>query len=738
MLKNLFFGFLLFMLNISFGQNANVKGTVLSNNVPVPYAKIFLIGTSYGAITDSLGYYEIEDIPFGSYKKSISATGFVQQKIDVEIQETQIVWQDQIEKHDLELNTVVVTGNMRETMISKSPVKIEVINNSFFKSNPVNSVIEALQTINGVQEQVNCGVCGTNDIHINGMEGPYTLVLIDGMPIVSGLSSVYGFNGIPTSMIDRVEIVKGPSSTLYGTEAVGGVINIITKRPEQTPLIDFEARFNTHQELKSSFAFAPKIGDRVFTSFSADYYYNDFKMDFNNDGFTDVPLNNRISIFNKWQVNDSKGDKLFTLAARYYNENRYGGVMNWEHDFQGSDSIYGENILTERFELIGSYVFPLKNKNLKLDFSANQHEQESYYGNVNYSAFQQVFFSNLIWTQKIKQRNYLLLGFTNNFQIYEDNTPSNTNERTYVPGIFVQDEFNWTENLVLLGGARLDFHKEHGFIFSPRLSLKQDIGSYTSFRLNYGTGFRQVHLFTEDHAFVSGARDVVILNELQPERSHNLAFNFNHTYTFLGYGNLDIDLFYTHFLNKIVPDFDYDPNLIVYDNLGGTGTTRGVSIAINHKFKLPLRLRTGITFMDVFESVSDQDGNKMKEQQFFAPRVSGTFGLSYDWKKAGITFNYNGRVMGPQRLPEFPDEFARPTESPWYSIQNFQITKTFKKTSLELFGGIKNVLNYTQPTPLIDPSNPYGDSFDTSYAYGPLQVRRFFFGLRWNMERSNK
>ena len=110
-----------------------------------------------------------------------------------------------------------------------SPIPVEVYSPAYFKKNPSPNIFESLQMVNGVQPQLNCNVCNTGDIHINGMEGPYTMILIDGMPIVSSLSTVYGLAGIPNSMVKRIEIVKGPASTLYGSEAVGGLINIITK-----------------------------------------------------------------------------------------------------------------------------------------------------------------------------------------------------------------------------------------------------------------------------------------------------------------------------------------------------------------------------------------------------------------------------------------------------------------------------------------------------------------------------
>ena len=138
----------------------------------------------------------------------------------------------------VQLEQVIVTASMKESFLHASPVKVEVLTQKFLQKVASANVMEVIDNINGVQNQINCVVCGTNDIHINGMEGPYTLVLIDGMPIMSSLSTVYGLNGIPTSLIKQIEVIKGPSSTLYGSEAVAGVINIITKKANDAPLVE--------------------------------------------------------------------------------------------------------------------------------------------------------------------------------------------------------------------------------------------------------------------------------------------------------------------------------------------------------------------------------------------------------------------------------------------------------------------------------------------------------------------
>jgi outer membrane receptor for ferrienterochelin and colicins len=176
----------------------------------------------------------------------------------------------------------------------------------------------------------------------------------------------------------------------------------------------------------------------------------------------------------------------------------------------------------------------------------------------------------------------------------------------------------------LLVEARLDNHQKHGVIFSPRINLKQNFGNFTTARLNLGTGFRVVNLFTEIHAALTGARTVLIQNDLQPEESYHATLNQNRMYTLEeSAGSVDVDVFYTYFTNKIIPDFDTDPNLIIYDNLEGHGISRGVALNVQHSFLVLLKVTIGGTLQDVYEIKKDKLGKKLKEMQAFTPLLSG-------------------------------------------------------------------------------------------------------------------
>ena len=218
------------------GEVQDEKGRFLE------WVDVIVEGMNKGATTNEDGKFSIANLPRGSYNLISRTTDFYNDTIRVTLtNEDPVYVVFKLKPVTIDYDEIVVSGTMRAVRKSDSPVPIEVYSKEFFRSNPAPSIFESLSQVNGVHPQVNCSVCNTGDIHINGLEGPYTMILIDGMPIVSGLSTVYGLSGIPQSLIERVEIVKGPASTLYGSEAVGGLINVITKSPDQAPLLFAEA-----------------------------------------------------------------------------------------------------------------------------------------------------------------------------------------------------------------------------------------------------------------------------------------------------------------------------------------------------------------------------------------------------------------------------------------------------------------------------------------------------------------
>ena len=657
------------------------------------------------------------------------------------------------------LNEVVVSGTLKQVRRSESPVPVEVYTPAFFKKNPTPSIFDALQNVNGVRPQLNCNVCNTGDIHINGLEGPYTMVLIDGMPIVSSLSTVYGLSGIPNSLVERIEIVKGPASSLYGSEAVGGLINIITKAPATAPKFSVDVFTTSWQEYNIDLGYKFRAGKKATVLTGVNYFNYGNIIDNNKDNFTDVTLQNRISVFQKWNI-ERKKNRLFNIAARFFNEDRWGGDVNWNKQFRGGDSIYGESIYTKRWEFLMSYQLPVKEK-MMLSFSYNNHDQDSRYGNVSYIAQQKIAFSQLTW-DKVFKKHDVLAGAALRYTFYDDNTPAtallglkNNPQKTILPGIFFQDEISISKKQKLLLGFRYDYNTDHGNIYTPRFAYKLKLNNNNIVRLNAGTGFRVVNIFTEDHAALTGARKVEIQGKLKPEKTYNVNLNYLKkifsTKGFFIY--FDITGWYTYFNNRIIGDFDSDPNKIIYKNLQGFGESKGISTNADISFTNGLKILMGTTFQGVSTTIEG-----VRQQQILTEKFTGTWAVSYKLQRLNIGIDYTGNIYGPMRLPLLGKLDPRQPFSPTWSIQNIQFVYTGLK-KIEIYAGIKNLLNFTpnKNNPFIiarsnDPfdkqvkldangqvlptaDNPYGLTFDPNYMYAPNQGIRGFFGMRFSIKK---
>ena len=742
-------------------QSVSVAGRVQDGvGSPVPYATVSVVGTGRGAVADETGVFEVTQVATGAQTLRFSALGYAARDTVVEVGAgvTPPLLVKLITRGTA-LEAVVVTGTLRPVSKMASAVPVEVYSADYFRANPTPSVFESLQTVNGVRPQLNCAVCNTGDIHINGLEGPYTMVLIDGMPIVSGLSTVYGLTGIPQSLIERTEVVKGPASTLYGSEAVGGLINVITRNPEEAPQWSADVMASGWGEVNTDVGAKASIGESASTLLGVNYFNYQQPRDDNGDGFTDLTLQDRVSVFNKWSFTRAD-DRTFTLAGRYVYEDRFGGQLNWDRGHRGGREVYGESILTNRWETFGTYDLPVRER-LRLQFSANGHYQNSAYGETIFDATQYVGFGQLTWAKTLGSHE-LLSGAAYRYTWYDDNTPvtagfgeeagSTQPSRMQLPGVFVQDEWRLTPRHTLLLGLRYDHNSRHGSIVTPRLNWKWSGKQLLDvLRLSVGNGYRVANVFTEDHAALSGARRVVFAEDLLPERSWNA--NLNYVRKFFpasgGVVSLDASTWYTRFGNRILPDYTTDPNAIIYANLAGKAISRGFSLNLDWGFRRGATLNIGATLQDVF---TDEEG--VRQRQLLTESYSGVWQLGVPIHALHLRIDYTGNVYGPMELPLLGELDDRAPRSPWFSVQNLQVTKTLGN-GMQLYGGVKNLLDFTPPANSIarafDPfdrdvefapdgsvvptaSNPNALTFDPTYVYASNQGRRLFLGWRWSLQ----
>ena len=489
-LKTLLTAIILLTGLITYAQTGKISGKITDtegaslNTVSVRIPKL-----KKGASSNENGNYVLENIPYGTWELEINHVGFRVHKETITINGPSLSKDFVLEESSEELEEVVITGTHKEIRKSESPVPVTIISSKMFQRNPTSNVLDALYLVNGINPQVNCNMCNTSDIGINGMPGPYSMVLIDGMPIVSSLSTVYGLSGIPNSIIDRVEIVKGPASSLYGSEAMGGVINIITKKSDKAPRFFLDYNGSTWGEFTGNTGFSAKLSDKVSTIFNVDGYYFNTEKDQDKDGYMDKVLQQRLSLFNKWDFKQ-KYNKTASVSLRYYNENRHGGELGWNKGHRGfvdfneldndvasdgyngdyvlpngytvfnskyargfrvprfetqaereawkanvrsinpnavfaDDMKYQESIYTSRFEAVGLYQLPIE-ENVTFNVSYNQHDQNSAYGTELFMAHQKTLFGQGYWDREFGNHT-LLAGVSYRYIWFKDNTVSSDN-----------------------------------------------------------------------------------------------------------------------------------------------------------------------------------------------------------------------------------------------------------------------------------------------------------------------
>jgi len=745
--------FFVFYITSLVGQERIISGVVTSSKgESVPYASIYEKEQNIGVSTDIDGNFSIK-LSKGKVDLIVAAYGFSNSFFSYNIHNDTSLNIVLTTLEDI-LDEVVISGTMLSISKKDSPIPIEVYSAEYLKKVPTPSIFEATQNINGVRPQINCAVCNTGDIHINGMEGPYTMVTIDGMPLVGGLSTVYGLQGIPSSLLERVEVVKGAASTLYGSEAVAGLINVITKDVKSASDFAFESSATTWNEYQLDGHIKYKLG-KVKSLFGASYYNYTKPVDNNGDNFTDVTLKDRISLFNKFSF-ERKDNRFANILVRLMKEDRWGGEMKWDDSFRGGDSLYGESIYTNRIEVVGNYELPVKPR-IIVSGSYSFHDQDSYYGTLSYQAKQHIGYGQAVWHENINTRHALLTGLALRYNHYDDNTYAteindssnyvNMPDEWVLPGFFIQDNFKLNEKTKVLIGGRYDYHLKHGSIFTPRLNIKVDPTSKSEIRVGYGNGFRVVNLFTEDHAALTGARDVVVSEDLSPEKSHNINLNYvQRINTNKMYMTFDASIFHTNFSNKITPDYETNDKQIIYSNLDGYAISQGISLNARILFNFPLQINFGGTILDVYSINKTTDDLLIREQQLFTEKYTGTWSVSYQIQKLKMRIDYTGSLYGPMKLPlvenDFRDEFSKP-----FSLQNIKISKSFKG-GIQVNCGVRNLLNSTPPSNSIlrahDPfnkksdditENPYGYEFDPTYIYSSFQGITFFGGVSYEFNK---
>lgn len=726
-------------------HSQTIKGKVRDeqSNVLVG-ANIYWLGTTIGTVTNHNGEFEIKstDLQKPNRLLILSYAGF---KAD-----TILVGSNFIEvtlKADGTLNEVVVKGLRPGTFVlEKSPFKVEVITQIELKKSACCDLAGCFDTQASVQPQTTNVITNSKELRLLGLSGVYNQVLIDGMPMIQGLTYTYGIGSIPGTLVDRIYVSKGTNSVLQGYESISGQVNVETKEPDKAEKILLNGYINNFQEkhLNANYAFKKSKWSNL-TAFHM--VQPATKVDRDDDTFLDLPLLTRYMLQNKWKYgNDADWGWSSRVSVRYLDERRIGGQTFFDPSKdKGTTNAYGQLVSISQPEVWTKTSYRINdNHRYTLISSAFHQQQDSWFGPTHYNANQTNFYANLQYELNYREGSNLKAGGSfRHLNLKEDiSFAKNELGRTYagnysrlenIPGVFVENTWNTlNDKITWFVGVRADHHNQFGWQVTPRTLIKYQFNKNSTLRASAGTGWRTVNLFSENINLLVSSRDIIFQESLDPEKAINLGANFTQRFE-KGqmWGFFSLDYYRTNFQNQIFPDYDSSPTRAIIKNFTGTSVSDGFQAELYFNLFNSLEIKTAYNYLDVYRVVSER-----KVLLPFNPRNKTLTTLSYKPKSQKWHADMNIHYYDEQRLPTTtanPEEFQRPDFSKPYAILNAQFTKSWKK--FELYIGCENLFGFRQLKPIISWQDPFSPYFDTSGVWGPTRGREVYLGVRFTLEK---
>lgn len=733
--------------------DANIVGDVQCKGEHIPYIRIALKGTTIGTITDATGHYFLKNLPEGDFTLIASAIGYktVEKQVTLVSGKT-IEVNFEIEEDAVHLEGVVVSANRNEVNRKEAPTIVNVITPDLFENTNSVCLADGLNFQPGVRTENNCQSCGFSQVRINGLEGPYSQILIDSRPIFSALAGVYGLEQIPVNMIERVEVMRGGGSALFGSNAIAGVINIITKEPTS----------NSTTVSHTSSLINGKKPD-FNTSFNASLVSDDYKtgimlfgstrqrapFDYDGDGFTEVPEINAKNIGFRAYYRTSTYSKL-TLEYNNLGEFRRGGDSLELSPHQANIAEQIEHNI--HIGGLNYQLFSKDNKHqLNVYLSTQLIDRKSYYGaQKNLYAYGRTngktFVSGVQYNYSMDRLLFMPAELTagieyNRDEMHDEQLAYNRvlDQNINIFSAFLQNEWK-TAKWSILAGARLDKHSlVHNPIVSPRFNVRYNPAEWINMRASFSTGFRAPQTFDEDlHiAMLDGAVSLIELDsDLKPEKSQSysasvdLYKNFGKVLT-----NLLIEGFYTNIDNVFVLEemSEEGSENTIFEKKNGPGST---VMGINIEGKVvpfdQLQLQFGVTFQksEYKEPLqwSDDEAVTPQKRMFRTPGQYGYLTLNYQPVKP-LTFSLSGTYTGSMLVQHFAGYIPqdREEETPRFYDVNLKIAYDFKLNSsakMQVNGGVQNIFNSYQK------DFDKGEFRDSGYIYGPALLRTFMLGVK--------
>ncbi|MBD5214750.1 MAG: TonB-dependent receptor [Bacteroidales bacterium] len=742
-------------------SDANIVGHVVDAETGehLSYYSIHLVGTAIGTVTDASGHYTLRNIKPGDYILEATMVGYKSQQRPVKVEANKTLEENfDVESDAFMLDQVVVTGSKSEQKRRLSPTMVNVVTDKLFNMVNASSLADGLNFQPGVRVENDCQNCGFTQVRINGLDGHYSQILMNSRPVFSALTGVYGLEQIPANMIDRVEVMRGGGSALFGASAIGGTINIITKDPvtNYAEAAHTLSSVGLSGSLDNNTTFnASLVNDN--TSIGMTLYgqsRNRDGYDHNGDGFTEVAA----------LKSQTLGVRVF---ARPDANNRITGEYHTTHEYRrGGDQLdkpahdvwVAEQVehYIHAGELAWDWWSTSRNNHVNVYAATQNTRRSSYYGSemdpnaygrthdlVVTAGSQYTHSFDRLWFMPAE----LVSGIEYNYNKLHDVTlgyDHDEMQKVNIYSAYAQNEWR-NDRWGFLIGARVDKHSMiHNAIVSPRANIRYNPTDNINLRLSYSTGFRSPQAYDEDFhvAIVGGERVVTILAPgLKQESSNSLSASVDLYHTFGSVmTNLMVEGFYTDlrdvFAIRKLDEPDAQGNAVLERYNGSGAYVAGVNVEGKAVFSSKIQLQAGLTWQrgryKEPEVWSENPDVAPVKKLFRSPDLYGYFTFNYNITKrltATASGTYTGSML-VQHLEGSGTVIDQAVNTPSFFDANVKVAyefKVFNTACLEVSLGLMNIFNSYQ--------NDFDCGYlrDSGYIYGPSLPRTLTAGLKLHL-----
>ncbi|MBK8565424.1 MAG: TonB-dependent receptor [Saprospiraceae bacterium] len=738
---------------VSKAQDAVLSGRVVSGGQAVPLAYCSIVGQGKTAVSDEQGHFTFTLPLTGLYELEVTSLGFLPFQKELQLVGGANKLVVELEELPFDLNTVVVSGTRTDRRRLDSPVAVNVLTRTTFQVTQSNTLSEGLCFQPGLRMETDCQTCNYTQLRMNGLGGSYSQILIDNRPVFTPLMSLYSLEQIPASQIERVEVVKGGGSVLYGANAIAGTVNVLTKMPSQnewsltgnTALVGGEAAdhfFNANTSILNE---GKTAGLSLFAS-----HRNRESFDANGDGFSEMPLLRNNSFGFKTQLRPNEQHRLL-LNGWSINEFRRGGNA---FDLPADQADQSEERLQQVWVGGADYRFSPKNKpwNLSTYLSAQKTDRRHYTGIDQANGWgttdSKTWIGGLQYNHNLKYwqgANSLTLGIEHQHDDTFDEIAAynyRIDQVTNLTGLFLQSDWDIIPKFTLLSGIRLNKHNFlDKIVATPRLSALFKPLENLQMRAAWAQGFKPPQAFEADMhiAFAGGGVSVIQVSpDLRQETSNSYTFSldFNRPTAKYIYG-FTLDAFHTRLLGAFVLEehgTDSAGNILLLRKNGGNSTVQGLTLEGRFNYDQKLQLETGFTLQSTrFDNPVAWSAEVPGTRSYLrTPNRYGFFTLIFMPEKK-INGSLSGVYTGSMKVPHFAGAPGVPQDELFNSPDfmelncklNYRLHLHGMETDLEFSAGVQNIFNAYQS------DFDLGKYRDSNYIYGPGRPRTVFVGVRY-------